>query len=663
MRIGLFSDTYLPDVNGVVTSVELLRKKLSQLGHEVFVICTHKGLLKVERDGNIIRLPGIEVKKLYGYALTSPIHPLMIDEIRKLDLDLIHLHTEFGVGIFGQMCAESLHLPLVRTYHTTYEDYTHYINIFNSDSFDKIAKKVVINWTKYLGKHCLRMIVPSKKTYDLLKSSYGMGVKAEIIPTGIELDRFDRVHSDHSKMAMIRKECHVKDNELMLLFVGRIAQEKSIDMLLKMMKIAKDKKLPAKLVIVGGGPDEDNLKDMANELELGDVAIFVGKKPFSEVPSYYHATDAFISASTSETQGMTYLEAMASGNIIFARRDECVKDLLFEEENGFYFDDEKELYQKVEKLWSLDKAKREEMKEKGLTLAKEYDADTFVRKVMNVYNSAMSEFHDYYLLKDVRLYNDYVKLKLENGYKEKEDLVVSLGDFLNEGLRKGESISNATYDLLKSKEAGILAYVACLKAIARKDYTIKQMYDLIQKKYPQMPIKEINALIDRLEKLGLLNDESYAKNKVESFEAKLFSYKHISNALRKDGVSVKTIEKVMNKDDDREFKKAYKLAEKYQNNYRSRSLRMQKMMLKRKLYEEGFSSTIIDSVINELDFSDASFNEIENLRKDAKKAKDRYAKKLSGTDLRNRVYHYLASKGYTSDNIYTILNEMRWKDE
>ena len=112
MRIGLFSDTYLPDINGVVSSVELLRKKLEEMGNEVYVICTYPGLIKVQREGNIIRLPGIEFKKLYGYAVTTPFHYFLIDDIKDLNLDIIHVHTEFGVGIFAQICADKLHIPL-----------------------------------------------------------------------------------------------------------------------------------------------------------------------------------------------------------------------------------------------------------------------------------------------------------------------------------------------------------------------------------------------------------------------------------------------------------------------------------------------------------------------------------------------------------------------
>lgn len=142
MRVGIFTDTYLPDINGVVSSVELLRKQLEKNGHDAYVICTYKGINKVKVEGKIIRLPGVEIKKLYGYAITSPLHLLFIEELKKLKLDIIHAETEFGVGIFANIVASTLNLPLVRTYHTTYEDYTHYVNFINSRRLDKGLKKI-----------------------------------------------------------------------------------------------------------------------------------------------------------------------------------------------------------------------------------------------------------------------------------------------------------------------------------------------------------------------------------------------------------------------------------------------------------------------------------------------------------------------------------------
>ena len=141
MNVALFTDTYLPDINGVVTSVELLRKKLAENGHNVYVVCTHTSPLGIKREGNIIRLPGIEIKKLYGYSIASPAHFLLIDDLRDCHFDVIHAHTEFGVGIFAEIVARVLNIPLVRTYHTTYEDYTHYVNPINSKTIEKLQKK------------------------------------------------------------------------------------------------------------------------------------------------------------------------------------------------------------------------------------------------------------------------------------------------------------------------------------------------------------------------------------------------------------------------------------------------------------------------------------------------------------------------------------------
>ena len=116
MRIGLFTDTYTPDVNGVVSSIVTLQKELEAHGHTVFVITNHKAFLSTQREGNVLRLPGLELKWLYGYKLSTPYHFSAKEEIRKMNLDIIHVHTEFGVGLFARIVAHSLDLPMVSTY-------------------------------------------------------------------------------------------------------------------------------------------------------------------------------------------------------------------------------------------------------------------------------------------------------------------------------------------------------------------------------------------------------------------------------------------------------------------------------------------------------------------------------------------------------------------
>ena len=141
MRIGLFTDTYTPDINGVVSSIVTLQKELEKDGHEVFVITNHKAS-HTKREGNILRLPGLELKWLYGYKIVYTLSFLVLgDEIEKMHLDIIHVHTEFGVGMFGRIVAKYLNIPVVTTYHTMYEDYTHYVNRFDIEEIRKSLLK------------------------------------------------------------------------------------------------------------------------------------------------------------------------------------------------------------------------------------------------------------------------------------------------------------------------------------------------------------------------------------------------------------------------------------------------------------------------------------------------------------------------------------------
>ena len=391
MKIGLFTDTYLPNINGVVTSVEMTRKKLEELNHEVYVFCSHPGLLHIKQEDKIISLPGIELKKLYGYSLAHPVHPLMMEKIRELHLDVIHCHTEFGVGLFGVYCAKFLHIPLVKTYHTTYEDYTHYINPFEIETLDHGLKYAINKISKFSGNDCTRLISPSLKTKDLLLS-YGISTPIDIIPTGIEIKRFSKSFKDKDILKQAKQEMSSND-KMIFLYVGRIAQEKSLDMLIDAFKMVKENNLKAKLCIIGKGPQEQEIINTIDNEQLNEYISFLGSKPNDQIPAYYQSADCFISASTSETQGLTYIEALSSGLLVLGRDDEVVKDLVNDNENGFIFDNGKQLYEKINIVLNLDKDKLKQMKENALNSAKEYDADLFVEKILDTYTKAMNDYN------------------------------------------------------------------------------------------------------------------------------------------------------------------------------------------------------------------------------------------------------------------------------
>ena len=189
MRIGIFSDTYTPYINGVTTSIVMLKQALEKKGHIVYIVTVNNEDLhfKYEEDEKIIRIPGVPTG-IYDYRLTG-IYPLKaINKIKKWNLDVIHSQTEFGVGTFARIIAKQFNIPLVHTYHTMYEDYIHYITKGYSQ---RSSKKLVEYFTLfYCDKTISELVVPTKKTYELFKKKYKVNINIYIVPTGIDVERF-----------------------------------------------------------------------------------------------------------------------------------------------------------------------------------------------------------------------------------------------------------------------------------------------------------------------------------------------------------------------------------------------------------------------------------------------------------------------------------------
>lgn len=654
MRVGIFTDTYLPDINGVVSSVELLRKQLEKNGHDAYVVCTYKGINKVKVEGKIIRLPGVEIKKLYGYAITSPLHLLFIEELKKLKLDIIHAETEFGVGIFANIVASTLNLPLVRTYHTTYEDYTHYVNFINSRRLDKGLKKLVVSWSKLYCDNCVKLITPSKKTMEML-TSYGVKTPIDIVPTGVELDRFKDENTDFDEVYRIQSMVNLSEDEKLLVFVGRIAQEKSIDEIIKAFSLVKENNLKVKLMIVGGGPSLDELKNLSISLELKDYVYFMGKQPFSEVVNYYKAADGFISASTSETQGMTYIEALSSGLVVLARHDEVLEDLIIENKNGYFFDSN--IYDAIEKFNSLSKEELDNMKETCMASVQCYDADTFGVSSIRIYEEALEDYKYSYVIEKTTLKDNCVELTLRDFEGNNEKLTISMDTYANMGLRKNSRFSKLNFNVLKEMEVYALAYRSCLKRLANSDYSIEMMYSYLYRKY-QLDRDRASLIIDELIENGLLDDFQYASAKVNSLRANLYSKKKMALKLAHDGVDDEIINRVLIMQTNNELASAIKKANKYLNTITNKSFNAKKTAIMSKLLNDGFEYNVCKEAMSALDFSTCVLQEKEIIRKEANKALKKYSRKYSGTDLRNHIYLSLANKGFGYDDIYALINEM-----
>lgn len=389
MRIGIFTETFTPDINGVVTSVVSLKKALEAHGHEVYVVTNHANIIKTvyDEENRILRLPGIKLDFLYGYKISSPIQLQANKTIKDWNLDVIHIQQEFGIGTYGRFLASHWEIPLLNTYHTTYEDYTHYVNILDSSLVEKFSKKVVEIYSKSFTKRSNIIISPSEKTKEMLEG-YGINKLIKVIPTGLDLENFNVANTSETEKEEIISKYNINPDDTIFTYVGRIAKEKSIDEVIIAFSEIKEKALKAKLLIVGGGPDLDDLKKFASKLDLNDYVFFEGQVDSSEVAKYYHTAHAFISASTTETQGLTYIEALASGLAVFAKEDDVLNQIVIEGETGYFFADSSELASKIETFIKHPEVK-EEIYQNALAMSKKYSLEEYYNKIIETYKEAI----------------------------------------------------------------------------------------------------------------------------------------------------------------------------------------------------------------------------------------------------------------------------------
>lgn len=383
MRIGLFTDTFPPHINGVATSVLMLKKALEKKGHQVFVVTVNNENLeyKLEENDHIIRIPGIPIG-IYDYRLTS-IYPIKaVNTIKNWDLDVIHSHTEFGIGTFARFMSKQFNIPLVHTYHTMYEDYIHYVT---KGYFDSSSKKIVEYLTLfYCDKTANELIVPTKKTYDLFKEKYEVNKNIHIIPTGIELDRFYTENVDKNKIKELKKKYQIFKDEFTIVFVGRLAKEKNIQFLIENHKDLVKHNSDVKLLIIGDGPDMEEYEKLVQKLKLTENVILVGKVPYDEMPCYYQLADVFVTASKTETQGLTVIEAMAAGIAPVCIKDESFETVVIDGLNGHLFNNKNEYIKTIKKL--IDN--REELtalSKQARLNAEAHSSKYYAERVLDVY--------------------------------------------------------------------------------------------------------------------------------------------------------------------------------------------------------------------------------------------------------------------------------------
>ncbi|MFI3215054.1 MAG: glycosyltransferase family 4 protein [Eubacteriales bacterium] len=380
MKILIASDFYKPTINGVVTSILNLKEGLELLGHEVRVLTLSTSIKTYEEDG-VYYISSINAEKIYPDArFTIPNKKKAIEDIIEWGPDVIHTQNEFSTFFMARIIAKELSIPIVHTYHTVYTDYTHYF--FKSK---KVGKTVVLICTKLLGRSVSTIIAPTEKIYKILKR-YGVKCPVTTIPSGISLENF-YVEIDKKECEEIKRNLRIPENHLTLLSVSRIGREKRVDELIQYMKRLKGENIS--LVIVGDGPEREKLQRLVKKSGLSNQVKFTGMIAPSQVPTYYKMADLFVSASTSEAQGLTYIESLAAGTPILCKQDDCLDGVLEEMKNGYAFINEAEFLQKLE--YFRKHADHKALSRYAKNIQTKYAKESFVNSVLNIYETNTRE--------------------------------------------------------------------------------------------------------------------------------------------------------------------------------------------------------------------------------------------------------------------------------
>ena len=384
MKVLITTDWYEPVINGVVTSVMNLSRKLRERGHEVKIL-TLSRTCHSYIEGNVIYAGSIGMGCIYPQARVKI--PTVAGDYMEMLLDwkpdIVHSQCEFSTFFLAKKIASELHIPIVHTYHTVYEDYTHYFSPQKA-----WGRNIVQLMTRKLANAVETLIAPSDKIRKILEG-YQVSCPVEIIPSGISLEKYQACKEEDWR-EKIRAQLGISQDALVLVYVGRMAKEKNIEELLEYQQEAE--KYGVILLLVGDGPHLPELKKKAEELKVTEHVIFTGMIAPEEVGHYYQVGDLFVSASTSETQGMTYAEALAGGIPLLCRRDGCLEQVVANGENGWQYDDREDFLGRIREWKGMSEDAKSRMQDKAVDSAEKLSSGNFAGRVEKIYEQQIRRY-------------------------------------------------------------------------------------------------------------------------------------------------------------------------------------------------------------------------------------------------------------------------------
>ena len=382
LKILITTDLYTTNTNGVVTSVQNLFDELTAKGHDVRIL-TISDNLHSHREGAVTYIRSVSMEKVYpNVRMPVSYRHKLIQDIIDWDPDVVHSQCEFFSYQFASRISKITGAPIVHTYHTLYEQYL--------TSYFIPSKRLGDFLARYLSRKRLKkvktLIAPTQKVENTL-IGYGMATPSEIVPSGISLEQHLQRLTPEERHAK-RLELGLNDDHQVLLNLGRLGGEKNLGELIRLFAEARKTNDNLKFLIVGDGPAREDLEKLARELDVDAHVIFTGMVPPAEVQNYYQLGDVFVSASTSETQGLTYIEAAANGLPLLCRQDDCLADVLQEGENGYEYTTADEFLMAIDAVMA-DNEWRKAASRRSEQIAAGFDKKAFGDAIENIYESVL----------------------------------------------------------------------------------------------------------------------------------------------------------------------------------------------------------------------------------------------------------------------------------
>lgn len=381
MKILITTDLYTTKTNGVVTSVRNLTEELTALGHEVRIL-TFSENHHSRAEENVYYISSASLEYVYpNVRMPLKYRSRLVKELIAWKPDIVHSQCEFFSYQFAQRIAKLTGAPIIHTYHTLYEQYVNYIFLT-----PRLGGKVVRGLSRNRLHNAQVIIAPTEKVKATLEG-YGLTNTIRVVPSGIRLEQH-RARMTAEERAQLRQKLGIADDEVVLVNLGRLGDEKKVDELLLMFASVKDEFPKLRFMIVGDGPARHSLEQLAQRTNLTDRVFFTGMVSPTEVQNYYQAGDIFVSASTSETQGLTYAEAAANGLPLLCRQDPCLDGLLYPGKNGYAYTNAQGFYEGLTAL--LDPDTRKQAGAESELLSQEFSCETFGKRVEAIYQEALA---------------------------------------------------------------------------------------------------------------------------------------------------------------------------------------------------------------------------------------------------------------------------------